>query len=212
VTEGARRIWAVVPVKAFEAAKSRLAPDVSPAERERLAESMFQRVSAVLSRSPELSGVLVVTDSARVAAVADRLGVASLRDPEAAPTLAHCIDHALEELRRRGATHGLVVVSDLPALADEDVQGLVERLKEHDVVIAPDKGGHHTNALALRLEPPIRTSFGSTDSLRRHGESAERAGLSIGVFVSPSLAFDVDTPEDYAEFVNRNRASRVNFS
>ena len=46
------------------------------------------------------------------------------------------------------------------------------------------------------LEPRFPTSFGSVDSFQRHCDDAARAGLSVKVAASATLAFDVDTPED----------------
>jgi 2-phospho-L-lactate guanylyltransferase len=206
-----RSIWGVVPVKAFESAKSRLAAVASPEERERLAQSMFEHVISVLRAARELAGVLVVTDSARVAEEAVRTGASAVRDPADANGLADCVDHGLNEVQKRGAGAALVLVSDLPEVTPGDVALLVDALRRFDVAIARDRGGEHTNALALRLETRFPTSFGADDSFRRHSETAERAALSVTVVESPSLAFDVDTPEDYAR-LNRNRGSRVNFS
>lgn len=206
-----RSIWGVVPVKAFESAKSRLAAVASPEERERLAQSMFEHVISVLRATRELEGVLVVTDSARVADAAARSGARAVHDPTGARGLADCVDRGLDEARQLGASAALVLVSDLPEVDANDIALLIDALSRSDVVIARDQGGEHTNALALRLQPRFPTSFGAADSFRRHSETAKRAGLSLTVLESRSLAFDVDTPEDYAR-LNRKRGSRVNFS
>jgi 2-phospho-L-lactate/phosphoenolpyruvate guanylyltransferase len=207
----ARLVWGVVLAKAFESAKSRLATVVTPEERERLARSMFEHVISVLREAPGLEGVLVVTDSARVGDAAERAGVRAVHDPAGASGLADCVDHGLDEVRRRGGEAAVVLVSDLPEVTVHDVARLVDALNHFDVAIARDRGGEHTNALALRLETRFHTSFGAADSFHRHCESARRTGLSLTVLESPSLAFDVDTPEDYAR-LNRNLGSRVNLS
>jgi len=204
-------VWGVVPVKAFESAKSRLGAVLSVHERAELARSMFEHVISVLRSSPELAGVLVVTDSASVADAAVLAGARAARDPAGASSLADCVDHGLDEVRRCGGTAAVVLVSDLPEVTLGDIAVLVEFLTRFDIAIARDRGGEHTNALALRLERRFPTSFGAVDSFRRHCETAERIGLSLSLIESPSLAFDVDTPDDYAR-LNRNRGSRVSFS
>ncbi len=206
-----RPIWGVVPVKAFEAAKSRLATVAAPEERERLAQSMFEHVISVLRGAPDLGGVLVVTDSDRVADAAVRAGACAVRDPAGATGLAASVDHGLDEVERFGAGAAVVLVSDLPDVTSGDIALLADATSRFDVAIARDRGGKHTNALALRLERRFPTSFGADDSFRRHCASAEELGLSVTVVESPSLAFDVDTPEDYARLY-RNRGSRINFS
>jgi 2-phospho-L-lactate guanylyltransferase len=204
MSEPARAIWGVVPVKAFESAKSRLASVLSPEDRERLAESMFHHVVSVLRAASDLRGVLVVTDSARVADASARLGADVVNDPAGASSLADCVERGLDEVQRRDGDAAVILVSDLPAVAHADVAELARALARFDVAIARDRGGEHTNALALRLEHRFRTSFGAEDSFRRHCASAKQAGLSLSVVESTSLAFDVDTPDDYAR-LNRNR-------
>lgn len=203
MSEPTRSVWAVVPVKSFESAKSRLAPVLSPAERERLARSMFEHVLSVLRAASGLSGVLVVTDSSAVADAAVRVGANALLDPRGPRTLADCVDHAVDEVRRRGAGAVVVLVSDLPVVTTTDMDALIERSNRFDVVLVKDRGGEHTNALALRLDKPFRTSFGAGDSYRRHLETAQRLDLSVCELERPSVAFDVDTPEDYADYVRR---------
>jgi 2-phospho-L-lactate guanylyltransferase len=198
MTEPARSVWGVVPAKAFESAKSRLAAVLSPDQRGRLAESMLRHVITVLRTAPDIAGVIVVTDSARVADAAVLAGARAVRDPAGATSLADCVDYGIDEVRRCDGTAAVVLVSDLPSVTADDVMALVAALNRFDVVIAQDSGREHTNALALRLETRFPTSFGAIDSFRCHRETAERMGLSVCVIESASLAFDVDTPEDYA--------------
>jgi len=198
MTPATSRIWGVVPAKHFEAAKSRLAPVLTGAERAELARSLFEHVLGVLARSPVIAGTLVVTDSHDVAESAERLGAVAVRDPESVRTLADAVDHALGELERRGAFAAIVLVGDLPLVGERDIAALAERLRHADIVVAKDKGGDHTNALALRLGAPFRTAFGAADSFVRHRQAAARAGLSVSEYESRGVAFDVDTPEDLA--------------
>lgn len=196
-------IWGVLPVKGFEAAKSRLAPVLSVAERAILARGMFERVLGALLACPALSGVLVATDSAEVASLAEQRGAKPLRDAASVRTLADVVDAALDELGRYGARAALVLVSDLPDVSVDDVNWLVTELGRFDVVLARDARGSHTNALGLRLGTEFRTYFGSAESAADHVRGAKDAGLSIESVESPALAFDVDTPEDYARLVSR---------
>jgi len=193
-------VWAVLPVKRFEAAKSRLAPILSGTERAALARSMFEHVMGVLGRSPSLSGVVVVTDSDGVASVAGGRAIV-LRDPPGSTGLADPVDFALREVGERGATGAVVFVSDLPNITEADVARMLGELAHCDLVLAPDGGGSHTNALAVRPGLGFRTSFGHDESLRLHRDQAARAGLSVRLVESATLAFDVDTPEDYARLV-----------
>lgn len=196
MTKHGEKTWALVPVKAFESAKSRLAPCLAPASRAQLARSMFEHVLEMLKSIAGIDGVLVVTDSAETARIAVSLGAAVLRDRAAGPLSVH-VDDALSDLAHRGITRALVVMSDLPDLTRDDVETLLSALDEADVVIAPDSSGNHTNALGVYLRHRLKTSFGRDDSFDLHLRSARAAGLSIARVATPTLAFDVDTPDDY---------------
>lgn len=197
-----RSTWAVVPVKRFEAAKSRLAGAVAPEERRNLARAMFEHVARVLSSTPRVGGLLVVTDSAEAARMSTELGAAVLLDRTAGPLACH-VDDALVELARRRVERALVLMSDLPELGQKDVEALLFALNESGCVVARDSSGRHTNALGLRLADRFATHFGRPESFRLHVEAARRCGLSVRQLTTPGLAFDVDTPDDYALLVGR---------
>ncbi len=63
------------------------------------------------------------------------------------------------------------------------------------VVIAPDAGETGTNALLLRPPFLLPFSFGPV-SFARHCALARAAGVEPLVYRSPSLAHDIDLPDD----------------
>lgn len=191
-------LFALVPAKRFEAAKSRLGGVLDGAGRAAFARRMFEHVVSTLDASDAFARLAVVTDSEEVARLAKDLGALALSDPASALTLADRVDASLAELERRGATAALIVMGDLPTLTIDDVSRLVRGLDAADMVVAPDGRGRHTNALGLRVPAPFRTHFGDAESLARHRETATIAGLTMSVVETPGLAFDVDTESDYA--------------
>ena len=212
----AANVWALVPVKGFARAKSRLAGVLSASERERLARELFEHVLGVLASHRDLAGVAIVTDDRDVAHLAAaRDAVVIEEDATAKPAnLAQVVDQGLLALDRRGAGAALVLMGDLPWLSAEDIQLLLRALGESDTIVVSDERGTHTNALGLRLAARNPTHFGAADSFRRHCEAARRAGLSLGTPSSPGLAFDLDLPEDWEKAqaearLKRYRASRA---
>ena len=65
------------------------------------------------------------------------------------------------------------------------------------VTIVPDRHGTGTNALVLAPPAVMEPSFGP-GSCARHAALARAAGVRVRVVEVPSLAFDVDTPDDLA--------------
>jgi 2-phospho-L-lactate guanylyltransferase len=187
--------FAIVPVKGFARAKSRLSPPLEPDARGTLARAMAEHVLGVLERSPGVGGIVVATDSDEVARLAEARGAIAVRDREGA-RLGAIVDDAIAAAGARGARAALVVMSDLPRLADGDVARLLEALATSDVVVAPDRRGEGTNALGVARVGALATSFGYADSAARHLGRAREAGLMAVVCESAGLGLDVDTPED----------------
>jgi 2-phospho-L-lactate guanylyltransferase len=64
-------------------------------------------------------------------------------------------------------------------------------------LIIPDRHGTGTNALLLTPPDALAPAFGP-DSCARHLSAAESRGISHVLADVPSLALDIDTPEDLA--------------
>lgn len=197
-------LWALLPVKNFGRAKSRLSPILGGAERSELARRLCEHVLAAIDRCPEIAGVLVLSDSEEVLQTLSRRGVCAELEPAEAPRtssapLAAIIDDGLARLERRGARSALVLMADLPLLRSEDLAEVTALLHQHDAVLVPDLREENTNALALRLGGHPATAFGTGDSFRRHQQLFAGAGLHAVVHRSAGLGFDVDLPGDYEQ-------------
>jgi len=90
----------------------------------------------------------------------------------------------------------LIVPADLPLITAEDVRAMLERAKYPPViVVAPDRHRQGTNALLVCPVGLIEYEFGP-GSFQRHCDLAVKAGARLEVCELPSLALDVDFPED----------------
>ena len=190
------KVHALVPVKTFTSAKSRLAPVRSPDERATLARRMAEHVLGVLGRCRRVATITVVTPGEDVVDWAEGLGARVLRDVGTATRLGDVVDHALARLAAEGAGAALVVMSDLPNLDPESIDRMIDELAGADVVVAPDVDGLGTNALAMAPPTRMPTCFGNVDSAPRHRDSAVKHGLRVVDVCSPGLGRDVDVPED----------------
>ena len=191
-------IWAIVPVKPLNLAKSRLEPVFSRAQREALATATLCHVLRVLTSSPALTGVLVVSRDSRALALARDCGANTVVE-SGAPELNAALARAMRATRALGATAALVLPADLPLLAAEDVDALVSLrcVDERRVVLSPDRHESGTNALLMCPPGVIAYAFGP-GSFQAHQALAAEAGIAASVWRSPRLALDIDTPEDLA--------------
>lgn len=187
---------AVLPVKCFERAKSRLGPRLGDSARARLARRLFDHVLSSVLACGALSDVLVVTDGAEVAALASGRGALVWPDPIPNSGLSAVVDAALERAAELGAQAALVLMADLPVLRSSDLDELLARCDGGSVVLAPDQRGRCTNALALPLHRGFRSAFGDPDSFSVHARRARALDLHVQRIDNPRIAHDIDIPSD----------------
>lgn len=110
------------------------------------------------------------------------------------------LNRALTQATQRaialGADATLVLPIDLPLITVDDVHQLnkLGTQQQGAVITRSQDGG--TNALLLRPPNVIDYAFG-INSFDRHCESAIAAGYPYKILESPTLAFDLDGPEDW---------------
>ncbi len=201
-------VWAVVPVKPFDVAKIRLGAILSPTERSRLARSMLEDVLDAVTAHEGLAGVIIVTRDADAAALAKTFQADTLAEATGAE-LNGALATAVSHLSRRRVAALIVVPSDIPHLsagAIDEVVGGLSAPRAVALVPAINDGG--TNMLACRPANAIAPSFGH-DSFRRHCQAARRAGIELRVVARADVGRDLDRPEDLAEFLALESATRT---
>jgi 2-phospho-L-lactate guanylyltransferase len=174
----------LVPVKAFGAAKARLAPTLDAAGRDTLARAMAARVLAAAHPLP----VAVVCDDPEVAAWARGHGALVL--PEPGRGLNGAVEAGVDRLGEAGASEVLVVHADLP-FAHEVAQlaGFA------GVTLVPDRRDDGTNVVGVPTGAGFRFHYGP-GSFDRHRAESQRRGLAYRVVRDPELSWDVDVPDD----------------
>jgi 2-phospho-L-lactate guanylyltransferase len=189
-------IWAIVPVKPFTQAKSRLKNILSPEARANLGRDFLTHTLDVLAEIPEIGYRLVVSRDSAALTLARERQVRTVTE-SGTPDLNTALRRASEMAQTLGAHAVLILPTDLPLLSAGEIRQLIaEPNMEAAVVIAPDRRGQGTNALFVRPPGLIEYSFGD-DSFRRHLAWAERAGARVRVYHSTGTELDVDLPEDW---------------
>jgi 2-phospho-L-lactate guanylyltransferase len=199
---------ALVPVKPLAAGKSRLAGRLPREALERLALAMLGDLVAALQAVPALDRVAVATPDPRVAREAEALGAeALLRDD---PGLNPALDAAARVLAGRGLDALLVVLGDVPAAEPRELASLFGALGElggRGAVLAPSRDGG-TSALLRAPFDAIPNRFGP-ESAAAHRALAREARVPYRELALPSLAVDLDRPEDAAALLAAPGAPRT---
>lgn len=171
-------------MKAFGAAKRRLAGWLTDTQRRDLARWMAARVLSAAAPSP----TFVACDDEEVAEWAEQRGASIVWGPGLG--LNGAIDHGVDMIAGKGFEMVLIAHGDLP-LADQ----LTAVSRPGAITIVPDSRGDGTNVLARPTRLAFPAQYGAS-SFQRHLALAIASGLPVTVRRDRRLAHDVDTVAD----------------
>lgn len=199
-------IFAILPVKSPRNAKQRLNGFLSIEHRETLARLLFRQTLAALCAADGIDRVVVATSDEEVSDHALRSGVTVFEESEQVSHSASA-DAACLRAKEMGASTAMLVPIDVPTVAPADFTRLAAAAHP-GLIVVPSADGTGTNALVRTPPDCIRSRFGP-GSFRAHCDQAIANGLALDVLRLPGLMFDIDTPEDVAEFLASPRQCDV---
>jgi 2-phospho-L-lactate/phosphoenolpyruvate guanylyltransferase len=198
------RLWAIVPLRGLESAKSRLAELLDAEERRDLVEELMKRTLRATADTDAIERTLVVSPDPEVLAMASPFGAESIEQPSAG--LNAGLRLAREVATARGATALLVVPADLPAVSPSSLGAFVAQAADAAkasraadrgrplVVLETDRHGSGTNVLLVSPPDAIDFSFG-VGSRQAHRSATLAAGGDYREVAGP-LSLDLDTADD----------------
>ena len=194
---------AVIPVKAFDNAKQRLAPVLSSEERQALSYAMLEDVLTAVEACALIDEMVIVTNDPKAADMAAHFQARTLAEPSR-PGLIAAVTEAAESLEAAGVERMVFLPGDVPMVTPEELEivldGFVPSEAGLSIVPASDLGG--TNCLLASPPTLIPFQFG-VDSFRKHLSAAHDVGIEATVLKLPGLGLDIDTPPDLKALMTR---------
>jgi 2-phospho-L-lactate guanylyltransferase len=192
-------VWAAVPVKEFTGAKQRLAPLLTPEQREALAVAMLEDVLSALAEAP-LAGIMVNTLDPRATELAKRYGARVVTDDARTGHTG-----AVTAMARILAAEGhdmLTVPGDIPRVTAAEIAAVVEaRRPAPSLTIVPARDELGSNAMLC--SPPLAMPFRFGDnSYFPHLAVARSLGIEPTIVKLPGIGLDIDQPEDVQAFLS----------
>lgn len=203
------KTFAIVPVKKFENAKTRLSPILGADDRIRLSSLMLDDTLSVLAGVQSLKGLVVVSGDRRAEEIAARHGAKFLHE-EKESGVNSAVALADSYCTEQGANATVVIPQDLPLLDAVDVVTVCD-LAENEtrcIVICPSLRYDGTNLLLRKPLSVIETYYDS-DSYETHIKAAGKLGIPVKLFFSKKLMSDVDTPEDARQLAKEVGAGKT---
>ena len=200
-------MWVIVPVKPFEAAKQRLSPVLSDAEREALAEVMLLDVLTMLKQAQRVSGVLIVSREERAARMASAFNRTFLQ--EDAVGLSNAVRQGADHMMANGERSVLMIPGDVPLASAAEIDQLIgQHTRRPAASLVPDSEGVGTNAIAVSPPDLISFAFGE-GSFQAHHAAAKATGVHVNIVKLPGLALDIDTPDDLRRLIRYESESET---
>ncbi|MDW0121867.1 MAG: 2-phospho-L-lactate guanylyltransferase [Nitrososphaeraceae archaeon] len=202
------KTFAIVPVKRFENAKTRLSSMLDTEDRIRLSSLMLEDTLQILSVAPPLTQVIIVSADKRADEIATKHGAKFLPEEKekgvnSAVALAdgYCIE-------KEAADATIVIPHDLPLLDSIVISKACELAEKEStcIVICPSVRYDGTNML-LRKPPSVIGTFYETDSYNMHVRTAIKLGIPVKPLLSKSLMYDIDTPEDALQLIKEENVA-----
>jgi len=187
----------LVPIKNLTDAKQRLSPVLNPEERLALAQAMCEDVLQALADWQTRPAVAVVTSDPFARALAAHFNFDIIADDNNAGETS-AIAMATAVCQQRGASSTLVIPADIPLIEVADLQKIAAAAPPRGSVLVTDAAGRGTNAAWRSPADLFPLHFGN-DSFRPHLAAAQATGLPCVILELPSIARDVDRPEDLHE-------------
>lgn len=184
----------VVPVKYLHSAKQRLKDVLSDVERISLIKKLLINNLLVLREQFPDANILVVTPDKSVELIARRFGAKVLLE-ERQQGLNLAIEAATKWSLEKGFRTQVVISPDIANLDMQELQQLLDQSAKSQLVcicVAKDKG---TNALLSTPPNAINYAYGAFSS-EKMKTIAEDKGVPCKMMFLPSIALDIDTPDD----------------
>ena len=191
-------VWAAVPVKEFAGAKQRLAPLLTPQQRQALAAAMLEDVLAALAEAP-LAGIMVNTLDPLATELARRYGARVVTDG-ARDGHTGAVAAMARILAAEGRKAMLTVPGDIPRVTAAEIAAVIEARRPSPsltIVPAHDERGSNAVLCSPPLVMPLR--FGD-DSFLPHLAAARALGIEPTMVKLPGIGWTSTSPKTWTPF------------
>ena len=191
---------AIIPVKTFLQAKTRLG--LSTEQTEKICEIMLQEILQVLSISPQIDKIIMVTKDKKALNISEKFDVVSIIDDEESG-VNNAVALADRYLLKNGFETSIVVPQDIPYIKTQDIEFILKfKANSNFAIIVPSRRFDGTNALVRNPVNLIETHY-DEDSYKIHMSAAKEVTSEVSLVFVKRIMWDVDNLDDLKFLLNQ---------
>lgn len=200
------KIAAIIPVKTFSKAKTRL--DLSPNKIEELCKVMLEEILHTISIYPQIEKIVLVTKEKQAIQIGEKFKAVVIID-ENEESVNGAVALADKYLLENGFDASIVFPQDIPYIKTQDIDFML-KYKTHPnfAIIVPSRRFDGTNAL-VRMPIDLMETHYDEDSYKIHMNTAKEHTLNVAMVFVKRIMWDVDNAEDLKFLLEQNEKPHI---
>ena len=200
------KIAAIIPVKTFSNAKTRL--DLSPNKKEKLCEIMLEEILHTISISPQIEKIVIVTKEEKAIRIGEKFNAKIIID-EKEESVNSAVELADKYLLENNFHASIVFPQDIPYIKTQDIEFMLNyKAPPNFAIIVPSRRFDGTNAL-VRMPVNLMKTHYDEDSYKIHMNTAKEYTLNVAMVFVKRIMLDVDNDEDLEFLLEQNQKPQI---
>jgi len=200
------KIAAIIPVKTFSKAKTRL--DLSPQQVEDLCKVMLEEILHTISIYPQIEKIIIVTKEKKAIEIGKKFKAITIVD-EKEKSVNSAVALADKYLLENNFHASIVFPQDIPFIKTQDIDFMLN-YKTHPnfAIIVPSRRFDGTNAL-VRMPIDLMETHYDEDSYKIHMNTAKEHTLNVAMVFVKRIMWDIDNIEDLKFVLEQNEKPEI---
>ena len=200
------KIAAIIPVKTFSNAKTRL--DLSPPKVEELCKIMLEEILHITSISPQIEKTIIVTKEEKAIEIGKKFDAHIIID-EKEESVNSAVALADKYLLENNFDASIVFPQDIPYIKTQDIDFMLNYIAPPNfAIIVPSRRFDGTNAL-VRMPINLMETHYDEDSYKIHMNTAKEHTLNVAMVFVKRMMWDVDNKEDLEFLLEQNDKPQI---
>jgi 2-phospho-L-lactate guanylyltransferase len=200
------KIAAIIPVKTFSIAKTRLI--LSSQQKEDLCKIMLEEILYTLSISPQIEKTVIVTKEEKAIELGKKYKAIIIPDNEE-KSVNDAVALADKYLLENKFDASIVLPQDIPFIKTQDIDFMLNyKVPPNFAIVVPSRRFDGTNAL-VRMPIDLMMTHYDEDSYKIHMNTAKKYTRNVALVFVKRIMLDVDNMEDLKFLLEQNEKPEI---